>query len=118
MAEQTPSRLDLRRLRRPELVPPALADVLEKLASFPEVSFILIFGSRAFGDSDERSDLDVSISAPSVSRRRWLEMRRVAEDAKTLLQVSLIHFDSSPPALQKRNLQEGVIVYESAKTSR
>ncbi len=111
------ARLNLERLPKPELISEPVAEVLKHIAEYPEVCFILIFGSRAIGDADERSDIDVSVSAPSMSRRRWLEVQRLAEDARTLLRISLVRFDSSPPELQRRNLEDGVIVYESEKAS-
>lgn len=111
-------KIDLSRLPQPELVPFSVATVLERLAEFSEVRFILVFGSRALGDADERSDVDVSISAPAISRRRWLDMKQIADEGRTLLRITLIHFESSPPALQRRNLSDGVIVYESTQAAR
>lgn len=107
------ARLKLDRLPKPELIPPPVAEVLECIAQDPEVRFILIFGSRAIGDADDRSDVDVSISAPSMSRGRWLQVQNLAEEAPTLLRISLLRFDSSPADFQRSNLADGVIVYES-----
>jgi predicted nucleotidyltransferase len=111
------ARLKLDRLPKPELISDPVAEVLERIAEYPEVRFILIFGSRAIGDADDRSDVDVSISPPSMSRGRWLEIQRLAEEAPTLLRISLIRFDSSPAQLQRSNLADGVIVYESEKAA-
>ena len=110
-------RLNLERLPKPELISEPVAEVLRRIAEYPEVRFILVFGSRAIGDADDRSDVDVSVSAPLISRRRWLEIGRLTEDAPTLLRISLIRFDSSPPELQRSNLEDGVIVYESEKAA-
>jgi|ERR1051326_2541448 predicted nucleotidyltransferase len=110
--------LHLDRLPRPELITKPVAQFLEELASFPEVSFILLFGSRAIGDAAERSDVDVSVSAPYVRTERWLEMKRLAEEAHTLLWITLVRFESSPKELQDRNLADGVIIYESKKINR
>lgn len=112
MEHHTDACLHLERLPRPELITRPVAKLLTRIARDPEVRFLLIFGSRAVGDADERSDVDVSVSAPSISRARWLEMQKLAEEAPTLLRISLVHFESSPPELQRRNLEEGVVVYE------
>lgn len=110
------SRLQLERLPNPELITKPVVQFFERLASFPEVRFILLFGSRAVGDAAERSDVDVSVSAPFIRRERWLEMKRLAEEARTLLWITLVRFESSPRELQSRNLQDGVIIYESKET--
>ena len=110
--------LHLERLPNPELITRPVAEFFEQLAGFPEVRFILLFGSRAIGDASERSDVDVSVSAPYLKKERWLEMKRLAEEARTLLWITLVRFESSPQELQRRNLEDGVIIYESPETKR
>ena len=100
------------RLPRPELVPGAVRDVLSKIAEFPEVAFIAIFGSRAVGDADDRSDVDVCVSAPKISLQRWLNLKQMAADARSLLWITIDRFEDSPEEPRRRNLNEGVIVYE------
>jgi uncharacterized protein len=104
-----------RAIPKPELITKPVAQFLEDLAGFPEVRFILLFGSRAIGDATERSDVDVSVSAPCIGTERWLEMKRLAEEAHTLLWITLVRFESSTTELQNRNLRDGVIIYESKK---
>jgi predicted nucleotidyltransferase len=103
--------LKLERLPKPELITEPVAEALRTIASFPEVKFIIVFGSRAAGDADDRSDVDVSVSAPGISMRRWLEIVRVAEEPRTLLRVSVVRFDTSPAELQRRNLADGIVIY-------
>jgi len=105
----------LSRLPKPELLPSVVLDVLKRVASFPEVAFIVIFGSRAVGDANATSDVDLTVSAPAITEKRWLEVRKLVEEAPTLLWVTLIRFEHSPQELQRRNLREGVVIYESAK---
>lgn|GEM_PF-1019099 len=112
------SLLHLERLPNPELITRPVAEFFEQLALFPEVRFILLFGSRAIGDAGDRSDVDVSVSAPHLQNERWLEMKRLAEEARTLLWITLVRFESSPQELQRRNLDDGVIIYESTETKR
>lgn len=110
------STVKLNKLPSPKLIPPSVVELLNRWAKYPEIDFILIFGSRALGDADERSDVDISISAPLISLTKWLEIKKMAEEANTLLWISVINFENSPPELRKRNLKEGVIVYEREKT--
>ena len=102
----------LNKLPNPSLVPPVVVELLKKWIKYPEIDFILLFGSRALGDAEERSDIDICISAPSMSKKKWLEIKTMADKAKTLLWITVVNFDCSPETLQKRNLEEGVIVYK------
>lgn len=111
------SNISLEKLPNPELIRPPLRELLDKWTKFPEIDFIIIFGSRAIGDSDERSDIDISISAPNITTKRWLEIKRLAKEARTLLWITVVNYEQSPPALRKRNREEGVIVYERKKTN-
>lgn len=105
------------RLARPELVPGEVRAVLSKIAEFPEVAFIAVFGSRAMGDADERSDVDVCVSAPDISLQRWLGLKRVVAQARSLLWITIVRFEDSPEELRRRNLTEGVIIYEREETA-
>ena len=49
-------RLELERLPKPEPISEPVAEVLNRIAEYSEVRFILIFGSRAIGDADDRSE--------------------------------------------------------------
>jgi predicted nucleotidyltransferase len=102
-------------LKFPNLIPPAVRNALERIAEFPEVAFIVIFGSRAAGDANERSDVDVCVSAPRISLRRWLQLKQVAEEARTLLWVTIVRFEDSPEEVRQRNLAEGTVIYEREK---
>jgi len=106
------------RLRRPELLPSAVVPVLLKIGSNPKVEFIVLFGSRALGDATETSDVDITVSAPTLLDAEWLEFRSLVEEAPTLLWITLIRFEESPRELQDRNLRDGVVIYESAKAQR
>jgi len=110
------STIILNKLPFPKLIPPSVVNLLSKWVEYPEINFILIFGSRALGDAEARSDIDISISAPSISLNKWLQIKKMAEEANTLLWITVVNFEYSPIELRKRNLKEGVIVYERKKT--
>jgi uncharacterized protein len=104
-----------KRLRNPDLIPAPVRAVVESIANFPEVDFIVIFGSRAIGDADDRSDIDICVSAPRISLRRWLALKQIASSARTLLWITVVRFEDSPKELQERNLEDGTVVYERKK---
>jgi predicted nucleotidyltransferase len=43
-------------------IPESVWTHLEKLAEHPRIEKMILFGSRAFGDHEERSDVDIAIS--------------------------------------------------------
>jgi predicted nucleotidyltransferase len=46
---------------------PAIAVMVEKIRRSRSVERIILFGSRARGDYDERSDIDLGIACPGAS---------------------------------------------------
>ncbi len=111
-------KLHWERMNNPDLIPENVRTALASIAEFPEVAFIVIFGSRAAGDANERSDVDVCVSAPVISLQRWLKLKEVVAQARTLLWITIIRFEDSPEELRQRNLSEGIVIYERQKTQR
>ncbi len=73
---------------------------------------IILFGSRARGDADPKSDIDVAIICPNITDRDWLDICDRVENIDTLLEINLIRFDSASKKLQNKILQEGITLYE------
>jgi len=96
-------------------IPQVFQSLVDSISSFAEVESVILFGSRAHGDADLRSDIDLAISAPQMSLRRWLDMKLLAEETPTLLSITLVRLEDSPSALRERVLREGVVVYEQEK---
>lgn len=101
-----------------EMIPPAIEELVSSLFDFDEVESVILFGSRAHGDASPHSDVDLAISAPKMSRRRWLEMKKLAEEAPTLLSVTLVRLEDSPRELRQRILKEGIVLHERENGSR
>jgi predicted nucleotidyltransferase len=89
-------------------------DFLSRVAAHEAVDSIILFGSRAVGDHDERSDIDVAVSAASITRLDWARIKEAAEAARSLYWISLVHLENNPPALQKRIRETGVELYVRA----
>ena len=58
--------------------------------AIPEVAEAIVFGSRAHGDADDRSDLDLALSCPGITRQRWLEIADAVDQAETLIHIDLV----------------------------
>ena len=82
------------------------------LSANPEVLRVVLFGSRARGDAEERSDVDLAVEAPNASQRQWLHIATQLEEADTLLKIDLVRWEQASAALKERILAEGKILYE------
>ena len=91
---------------------PALAALLRQLAGRPEVRRVILFGSRARGDAEPRADIDLAVEAPDATRREWLEIVELADDARTLLTIDLARLDEASEPFRDRILAEGEVLYE------
>lgn len=93
-------------------LPESVIGPLELLTSVPEVTSIILFGSRAIGDHEDRSDVDIAISAPNLSRRDLAQLRDAIGQARTLFKISISVLEHMPPQLKNRVILQGVYLYE------
>ncbi len=92
------------------LLPSALR-VVDVLAAHPGVERVRLFGSRARGDHDAGSDVDLAVDAPEVSRSDRVRLALDADEAPTLYPFDLVRTDEAPAALRARIDAEGVPLY-------
>ncbi len=79
---------------------------------FKEINQVILFGSRARGDHEERSDIDLAIDA-EVSEYMWDRIcSYIEEEAETLLPFDLIWLQHTSETLRQRINQEGIVLYE------
>lgn len=91
---------------------PAIDQLTSRLSTVPEVERVVLFGSRARGDEDVRSDIDLAIECPAASRQTWRAIREAVSDARTLLFIDLVRLEEAPEALRRNVLNDGVVLYE------
>lgn len=82
------------------------------------VERIIVFGSRALGDFEKYSDLDLAIDAPMMTRLKWLRYKEYAVyDLNAFIKVSLVFYPTNPIKLKERINQTGKVIYaRQAKT--
>jgi nucleotidyltransferase substrate binding protein (TIGR01987 family) len=68
---------------------------IEQLKSLPFIDEIWLFGSRARGDYQNRSDIDLAIICPKATEDDWLKVYNIIEEADTLLKIDCIKFDKN-----------------------
>ena len=86
---------------------------LENISINKKVNKIVVFGSRAFGDFEKYSDLDLAIDAPSMIKYEWLKLKEFAiYDLNSFITVSLVFYSNNPDNLKDRLNKTGKIIYE------
>jgi predicted nucleotidyltransferase len=72
---------------------------------------IILFGSRARGDADPRSDIDLAISAGAMTPSEWLRILASLETVGTLLPIQAVLLEEAPARLRERVAREGIDLY-------
>jgi uncharacterized protein len=90
---------------------PAIPVMVEQIRRSRSVEKIILFGSRARGDHDERSDIDLGIACPGASPEEWAAIWSIVDDAPTLLNVDLVRLEDVDDALRRAIEREGVVLY-------
>ena len=85
-----------------------------QLSALPFVDKIILYGSRARGDFQPRSDIDLAILCPDASRQDWQTILTIIDEADTLLMIDCIQYDTLVPdnSLKKAIDRDGIILYE------
>ena len=99
----------------PNIWPPGLQQLVRALAACPGVERVILFGSRARGDARDRADVDLAISAPHATRRQWLDIWSLADEAETLLSIDVVRLEEASPELFERISAEGVPLYVKSR---
>lgn len=88
-----------------------------EIANDEAVDALILFGSRAFGDHEDRSDVDVAVSGASITRAKWANMKDAANYCRSLYWISLVHLDRNPSTLRQRIIDTGIPIYVRTETS-
>lgn len=92
----------------PEFIDKVVGEAVRQLR--PER--VILFGSRARGDAEERSDYDIAIEAPDVTEGQWSRfVLDTKENLDTLLDIDLIRLDQASPWLREAIEREGTVLY-------
>lgn len=86
---------------------------LDELSQRDSVEKLIIFGSRACGDYDKYSDIDLAIIAPSFTKADWVMLRAKAiHEIRVVFRISIVNFLSNPVRLQEKIYENGEVIYE------
>lgn len=89
---------------------------LQEIAALDVVDAIYLFGSRARGDNRERSDIDIAVLCPRATKKDWLSILNIVENADTLLMIDCIRLDEEPTTspLYQQIAKDKQLIYERA----
>lgn len=106
------SQIGLRNLDKASPLSQEVVCFLNSLSENRYVNRLIIFGSRAIGDFELYSDLDLAIDAPRIPRFDWLKLREYTTyDLRAFIKISLVHFSTNPKKLRERIVKTGLIIY-------
>jgi uncharacterized protein len=91
---------------------PAIGAITKQLRRLPAVKKIVLFGSRARGDHDDRSDIDLAVVCPGASPDEWARIWDVVDEAPTLLRIDLLRLEQAGQDLKHEVQREGIVLYE------
>lgn len=75
---------------------------------------VILFGSRARGDADEKSDFDIAVEGSGATIQQWHQLLEKLQEA-TLLSVDLLRMEEASPKLKERISREGIVLYDKRK---
>lgn len=92
-------------------------DFYKKIINFNFVEEIYLYGSRARGNYQDKSDIDMAIVCPQANNKDWDNLLKVIEQADTLLKIDMIRFDQlkEESPLRQAILKDKKIIYKRKK---
>lgn len=102
-----------------EELPRALLSALEKALVGPLASYrplkVFLFGSRANGTADRRSDFDIGVDAGRpLAARDMTGLRETFDDAPLLARVDVVDFARVDEGFRKHALGSILVLHERA----
>lgn len=97
----------------PSALSEALLKLSEELLPLSEPVEIFLFGSRAKGTADPRSDFDIGIrSARALDGRQMAEIRDRLEALPILQTVDIVDFSCVSPEFEAVATRDRIVIYE------
>lgn len=82
---------------------------IKQIKQLPFVNQVLLFGSRARGTNQSRSDIDLAIICPKATEQDWFKILDIVDQADTLLAIDCVRFDTIvDEEFKNRILKDGV----------
>ena len=84
-------------------------DILKTILKYTDAKRIILFGSRAKGDFQKTSDIDIAIE----SDKNVLPIKDILDDeVDTLLKFDVVDLSATSEKLKDEIEKEGIVIYE------
>jgi predicted nucleotidyltransferase len=97
---------------RPEKNKPLEPLIIATIVKHIKPQRIILFGSRARGDAQERADYDIAIDGENLTPVQLAQIRADLETLPTLLSIDVVWMNRVTDKLRRRILDEGKVLYE------
>ena len=99
---------------KPPIIPPRAAEYMPRIfANYPELTEVILFGSRATGVASERSDIDIAVRGLADYRRLDSLILDLEEDIPIAQKWDVKSYEEITYAPLKRHIDEyGIIIYK------
>lgn len=88
----------------------------QKLKNIACIEEIWLYGSRARGDNQDRSDIDIAILTLECTNNDWQKIQEIINNADTLLKIDVVKYDQALNETFKANiLRDKRVIYKKAK---
>ena len=89
-------------------------DFFRRITALPFVDKVVLFGSRARGDHESRSDIDLAVFCEGATDDDWLDVLACLREDRidTLRKVDCVRFEEANKALRENVIAEGVVLYD------
>lgn len=81
---------------------------ISDIKKLPFVQKIILFGSRARGTEQPKSDIDLAIVCNKITTMQWQQVLDIIEEADTLLKIDCLQLSQADAELKNRILKDGV----------
>ena len=89
-----------------------LTDIVNTAKKYDSVLKIILFGSRARGDATAKSDYDIAVLAPYISRQDKSLLTDEISEINTLYKIDLVFIDRTDNELNRNIQKDGVILMD------
>ena len=88
--------------------------IIESVKHLEYVEKVYLFGSRARGNNQERSDIDIAIVCPNATAAEWNYILETIDNVPTLIKIDCIRFDDLKKTnpLQQAIEKDKVVLYK------
>jgi len=91
-----------------------------ELIQLPFIEQIYLYGSRARGTHEPRSDIDLAFKCSKLAEHDWTKLFLILDQADTLLKIDYVNLSALKPEnpLTNNIIKEGILIYDRNITNK